>query len=452
MAENWDDDDYSGESGVPSPTEYDDEFDDDFDDDFDGKKGGLLGKLQEKKKLLMTVGGGLVSLGLLGWGSWYFLENVGKNQSGAGVSGAVSLALNQQSAKGLTPARPFGQGTASNPRLTPNATNGTVPPVAAASSIAASDLTAEGDGPDILSQQENTPPAVAAKGMGIAIPAVLDQAFDHLGPAKQSQPLPPPNDAGLFEDSVVGKLPRISPQGKEAWQTYARPFTIEAGSVNIGLVVTGLGLSKSLTEAALKHLPSTVSLAFSPYAGELNSWINQARAMGHEVLIELPLESDSFPADDPGPLAMMTSKTPRENTQILKKMMAQSQAYIGFVGQHGSRFTKNRKAMAPILAELKGRGLFFMDPRTTEQSVTLSMADKMQLPRAIADVTINSMNDPNAIRAQLDALTLSAGAKGFTAALMPVTPSGITAIKQWAGDLGPVSLAPVSSIAGRQPS
>lgn len=456
MADDWDDEEeFSGESGVPSPTEYDDEFDDDWDDDDpDSSKGGLLEKLKEKRKLISLVLAGVIGVSALGGGAFYFFSGDDEGMqtadapTGNSVGGAVSLALTQQATSGLTPQQKAPNSPATQaPLLTQGAgSEDTAAPATAAP-------TGELGGYD---PNDSTAPLsrVTAKGVGIAIPATLAQAFDHLGPAKASDPLPTPNDQALFEESTQGFLPRISPEGKESWQTYARPFQLDQTKPHVGIVVTGLGLSKTLSEAALKHLPANVTLAFSPYAPNLKTWLTQARAMGHEVLIELPMESESFPVDDPGPLAMLTSQSPRENLKTLKSIMAQGQGYIGFIAQHGSRFTKNNKAMTPILAELKSRGLFFMDPRTATSSVSLRMADKMQLPRAIADVTINSMNAPATIRAQLDALTLSANSTRITAAAIPVTPSAITALKQWGADLGdgPVKLAPISSIAGRQAS
>lgn len=455
MADDWDDDEeFSGESGVPSPTEYDDEFDDDWDDDDpDSSKGGLLEKLKEKKKLIALVLAGVIGVSALGGGAFYFFSGddedrqTAETPSGNSVGGTVSLALTQQATSGLTPQKAPSSPATQTPLLTQGAgTEDTTPPATNAP-------TGELGGYD---PNDSTAPLsrVTAKGVGIAIPATLAQAFDHLGSAKASDPLPTPSDPTLFEDSVQGVIPRVSPQGEESWQTYARPFQLDQTKPHIGIVVTGLGMSKTLSEAALKHLPANVTLAFSPYAPNLKTWLTQARAMGHEVLIELPMESESFPVDDPGPLAMLTSKSPRENLKTLKLIMAQGQGYIGFIAQHGSRFTKNNKAMTPILAELKSRGLFFMDPRTTASSVSMRMADKMQLPRAIADVTINSRSAPATIRAQLDALTLSANNTRITAAAVPITPSAITALKQWNADLGdgPVKLAPISSIAGRQAS
>src|SRR3546814_9897566 len=51
----------------------------------------------------------------------------------------------------------------------------------------------------------------------------------------------------------------------------------------------------------------------------------------------------------------------------------------------GSRFTTSREAMAPVLDELKDRGLLFVDARASARSVATILASERQVPRAIND-------------------------------------------------------------------
>ena len=98
---------------------------------------------------------------------------------------------------------------------------------------------------------------------------------------------------------------------------YARPFAADGKQPLVAVVVTGLGLSKEATEAAISKMPPEVSLSFSPYAGNLDNWIRRARNNGHEVLLDLPLEPPNFPVHDAGPLAVMTSNSPVEAIEHL---------------------------------------------------------------------------------------------------------------------------------------
>ncbi len=448
----------SGESGVPAPTDIDDDDDFDFDDDFDESGGGKGGKLkalfEEKKKLIVVAGSITFGLIVVAGSAWYlFMTDEG--QEGGELGNAVGMALEQEQTKGLTPQQKLSVGGATAGKLT---AGGALPgklTAGAAMGTAGSAGPAPGQAGMGGYDPENkeTPLSTAAVGdVGISIPAVIPNAVEALGAPKAAQPLAPPNDRGLFEQSSVGDIPIISTDGKEAWKTYARPYSAEASAPAVGLVVTGLGMSEVLTQAAIDHLPADVTLAFNAYGRGVKAWVEKARAMGHEVLLELPMESESFPADDPGPLAMMTSKSPTQNLKTLNLLMASAQGYVGFIGQYGSRFTKNKKAMAPVLGEMKSRGLMFIDPRSVQGALSLEMADQMQLPRAIVDTTLNSEASTAQIRAQLDTLATIAGTKGVAVGAVHATPNTVKAIKDWALKLQNVNVSPLSNLAGRQPS
>ncbi|WP_135080125.1 divergent polysaccharide deacetylase family protein [Terasakiella sp. SH-1] len=465
------DDTPSGASGVPSPTDFPDDDDFDFDDDFDyddeggKKKFDFKALLADKKKLAIFGGAAVVLLAAIGGGTYWLMsgdegaeetaEATGGAKTSGGIGGAVGLALQTTATSGLTPQSKLTAGGATGgAKLTADGgakltAGGGTRLSAGGAAMVASQVGGGMGGYD----PKNTanPLSTAAVGdVGINIPAVLPSSVSGFGAPKQAQPPAQAVDKNLMEVTKDGLVPAVAKDGREPWKSYARPFQGNASEPMVGLVVTGLGLSDSLTEAAIDHLPHDVTLAFSAYGRGIKKWVEKARAMGHEVLLELPMESGSFPADDPGPLAMMTSKTAGENLKLLNLMMATAQGYVGFIGQYGSKFMRSQKAMSPIMGELKTRGLFFMDPRSTDGSVALEMADEMQMARAISDTNINSNASVKRIRAQLDTAATVAKNRGASAAVIRITPNSLKTIREWAAGLQGVKIAPMTSLAGRQ--
>ena len=104
----------------------------------------------------------------------------------------------------------------------------------------------------------------------------------------------------MLEQSPLGPLPRIGPDGLEPWRVYARPFDATDLRPRVAVVMSGLGLSNAATEAAIQGLPGAVTLAFQPYSDGLQRWIGLARAAGHETLLNLPMEPQDYPQSDPG--------------------------------------------------------------------------------------------------------------------------------------------------------
>jgi hypothetical protein len=189
---------------------------------------------------------------------------------------------------------------------------------------------------------ETLPPPTFAQ-----LPARVD--LKPLGPA-------PAND--LLRNSPAGPLP-IAAAGREPRAVYARPFTPEGNQPRIAVIVTDLGMSRDATEAAIAKLPPTVSLSFSPYAANLDGWVKKARAAGHEVLLDLPLEPPNYPIHDSGPLAVLASQGPVEAIAHLEGVMAKTTAYVGLAASLRSPVA-TKEQWAPLLHDVKSRGLLLV--------------------------------------------------------------------------------------------
>lgn len=172
--------------------------------------------------------------------------------------------------------------------------------------------------------------------------------------------LPAP-DPGLVANSPDGPLPITGKDGRQAWQVYARPFDHNDRRPRLALIVTGLGLDHALSQAAIDRLPGPVTLAFDPYADGLKDAFTQARSLGHETLLGLPMEPLDYPRQDPGPLTLLASLTEDDNIARLDKLMAAGTGYVGFVTLWGGRLVTEKSALLPILDTLQKRGLMLID-------------------------------------------------------------------------------------------
>jgi hypothetical protein len=252
---------------------------------------------------------------------------------------------------------------------------------------------------------------------------------------------------------VAPPSPTAPPAGIAAWQKFATPFNYDDPRPRVAVVILDLGLSSAATEAAIQTLPAGVTLAFTPYAENLNNWINQARAGGHEALLSLPMEPANFPARDPGPRTLLTSLSPRENLDRLDWVLGRVSGYVGVTNNMGSRFTASAEALRPVLTTLRDRGLVFVDARTTPRSVAASLATTLGLPRAINDRLI----DQQAARAPIDAMLADvekvAMETGNAVAMGQPYPVTLERLAAWLPTLEGkgIALAPITALLNRQP-
>ena len=253
----------------------------------------------------------------------------------------------------------------------------------------------------------------------------------------------------LLEPGPHGPLPRTGPDGRVAWQAYARPFDHDDPRPRIAVILGNLGLSDAATEAAIQQLPGGITLAFSPYAGaEVTGWIDLARAAGHEVMLDLPMEPSSYPLDDPGPHTLLTTLTPSQNLERLAWILSRFTGYVGVTDHMGSRFTTSTQSLRPILAELAGRGLLFVDSRSADRSMALEVAAQVGLPRAGNDRFIDEMAARQAIDQRLKEVEALARRNGEALAMGFSYPVTIERVAVWAAGLEARGfvLAPVSAI------
>lgn len=276
-------------------------------------------------------------------------------------------------------------------------------------------------------------------------------------PEQQTEQQTADQQAGAQQGTTQQALTRIpvippAPEQLEPWRRYSQPFNTEDKRPRIAVVLTGLGLSESATRAAIEQLPAAVTLSFSPYARGLEQWIALARARGHEVMLDLPMEPSTFPNDDPGPQALLTSLAPRDNLDRLDWVLSRGSAYVGVAGSMGSRFTATEEAVEPVLRDVKQRGLLFLDRRTTEDSLVAALAADIGLPYAVNDRTIDERQASRvAIDARLAQIERVALTEGSAVAMAQPYPVSIERLAEWAADLPArgFAVAPITALVER---
>lgn len=292
----------------------------------------------------------------------------------------------------------------------------------------------------------------AAPPVPVAEP-VLPPPSPLMIPRSQRGSLRPAPDPGLVEPSAQGPLPRIGLDGREPWKVYARPYDDRDTRPRVAIILSGLGLSSAATEAAIQDLPSEVTLAYQPFADNIQQWIQLSRAAGHEVLLNLPMEPVDFPANDPGPRALFVTLSPDENQDRMRWALSRVSGYVGVVNHMGSRFTTSRDAMQPILAELKARGLLFVDARSAARSVATVLASEMQVPRAINDRFLDNREVSRAtVDARLAEVERIAKDAGVSIAIGQAFPVTLERIRAWAATLEGkgIALVPISAVVDKQ--
>jgi hypothetical protein len=250
-----------------------------------------------------------------------------------------------------------------------------------------------------------------------------------------------PAEPAWLEAGAYGPVPRIAPDGRRPLVVHARPFDRHEPRPKVALVVAGLGLQDRLTSRAI-DLPGAVSLHFSAYATGLSEWAERARASGHEVLLDLPMEPLDYPADDPGPHLLLADNSPGDNLDRLAWLLARAPGYIGLAGS-GGRFAGSPQAAA-VLGELARRGLGLVELGSDRLAGT---AGALALPYMATAAPIDEEPSAAAIDRSLAALEAAALASGGALGLAQAYPVSLERLELWVATLDAkgLALAPVSA-------
>ena len=238
-------------------------------------------------------------------------------------------------------------------------------------------------------------------------------------------------DPLLIEDSAQGPLPRIARGGRTAMKAYGRSFERDGKKPGIAIVLRGLGIGETATDAALSQLPSDVTLGFAPFAPELQKQIDKARGAGHEVLLEVPMEPFDFPDSDPGPHALLAAASPEENGKRLDWTLSRATGYVGVMNLLGGRLMGEEMAIEPVLAHVAKRGLLFFDNGASSSSVAITAARHVQAPLATGTLTLDGVQTEAAIDAKLAELENAARQDGLAIGVASAYPVTIARLTEW---------------------
>lgn len=255
-------------------------------------------------------------------------------------------------------------------------------------------------------------------------------------------------DPALAERSKDGTLPMVGRDGRQPWQVYARPFDLADKRPRVAIVVTNMGLSAAATDHAINALPGAVTLAFAPFAEGLKDGLARARGKGHEVLLNTPMEPESYPRSDPGPKALLTSLSEAENLENLTWILTRGEAYVGIANLTGGRFAQSSDHLKPVLAMLRQRGLLYVDRWAGVETPSGKIAKDMELPFTGVQMVVDQEPTKNGIDGRLAELERIARRDGRAVGLALPYPLSLERIALWINELDQrgAILAPVSAV------
>jgi polysaccharide deacetylase 2 family uncharacterized protein YibQ len=137
-------------------------------------------------------------------------------------------------------------------------------------------------------------------------------------------------------------------------------------------------------------------LPFTPHGIEL---AQRAHQRGKEIMLHAPMSNrHNYPLGRGG----LVSGMPRaEFLAVLRQNLANIPHIKGVNNHMGSSLTEQAEPMRWLMEELKTKGLYFVDSRTSAQTQALTIAEKIHLPSRKRDVFLDDERTRSNIQYQL---------------------------------------------------
>jgi len=185
----------------------------------------------------------------------------------------------------------------------------------------------------------------------------------------------------------------------------------------IAIIIDDVGYRPPDVSMEFVELPCAVTLAILPnHRGAGARVAKAAIEHGHEVMLHLPME----PSNDEIPLEPKTILTTMNDAQIRKLTQEHIDAVPGVIGVNnhmGSKATDDPRVMNAVMDVLETNRLFFVDSRTSANSVAEDVARTRGVLTGRRHVFLDNENDTARIIEMLREAARIAARDGFAIAI-----------------------------------
>lgn len=272
-------------------------------------------------------------------------------------------------------------------------------------------------------------------------PEKTDQNVDQFLYPEQQQyahiPLPAKKPDSLISGYQEPETNRRLPAIKER-DTSVGPLK------KLAIVIDDLGMDRLHTGQVI-DLPAPLTLAFLPYAQNIEGYLKRASTKNHEIIIHFPMQPKGNA--NPGPHALNVSMTTDALYREILWNFSQFPGFAGINNHMGSLFTENEALLSYVMSEVARRDVYFLDSRTTSKSKGQKLAKEYGARFAQRDVFLDNIRSLEAINKQIRLADRILQKYGKVIVIGHPYAVTITALRQWIDRLPEnVSLVPVSQL------
>ncbi len=165
----------------------------------------------------------------------------------------------------------------------------------------------------------------------------------------------------------------------------------------IAIIIDDIGYDRYIAQKFL-DLDAVLTFSILPHSTHDKRIAMMAHSKGFDVMLHLPMEPNEYPLINPGPGVLLTSMSPDQLINQLDEDLDAVPFVKGVNNHMGSKMTTIAPQLHQIFSVLKKRKLYFIDSRTTVDTLCGPSAQLLQVPFGQKDVFIDHIPKPDFIR------------------------------------------------------
>ena len=198
---------------------------------------------------------------------------------------------------------------------------------------------------------------------------------------------------------------------------------------NIVIIIDDFGYRDDNVSEGFLSLDADITFAIIP--GHQNSKVFAAKAdqNGYEVIVHMPMESTNETRGEKE-YKLTTSMTSDEIESKVEEVISEFPEAVGMNNHQGSKATSDKRIMNIVGNVLKRHGKYFIDSRTSSDTVAETTMRSRGVPTIRRHVFLDNENQKNKIREQLYKLADKAELKGLAVGIGHAKTNTLKVLKQ----------------------
>lgn len=164
------------------------------------------------------------------------------------------------------------------------------------------------------------------------------------------------------------------------------------------IIIDDMGYNVNDFQALL--LPKEISFSILPFTPQGKLIAKRANQQGRELLLHMPMQAKMF-NEKLGKGALMSAMQENEFKATLRQALDYLPNAQGINNHMGSALTEEVEPMRWTMEVLKTQGLYFLDSRTSVQTVAENIAKKVGIPALRRHIFLDNIKTDEAMQQQL---------------------------------------------------